>query len=180
MNHVNRRIEINNLRKLDATEPFVFEVTASDVKNGKFRDPCRCVFSAALRRTDKRCVGATVYKSVAWLEFRNGTAVRYIVPPTLSQAIYTYDVTLGKAAPEPGTYYLAPPSPTVRLGRVKRKTYEANTEGNIKHPRQGRMAMHRHTIVRKFSAKQSPVKKTPKPKMPPPKKRRHEAPRHVH
>jgi hypothetical protein len=155
MNHIAKRIEENNLRKLDASEPFVFDITAIDIKRGKYRDPSRCIFSVAVRRVDPRCVGARVYKAVAWLEFRNGSAVRYIVPPTLGQAIYLYDKTQGKHAPEPGTYHFAAPSESVRLGRPRKdKAYKPIGKGNPKNPRPRRMAMHRDTVVRKFRAEQ--------------------------
>lgn len=105
------------LKKLDARTPMILEVLRSDITKARQRDPQRCVFANACRRTDPTAKAVYFFKSTAWVEHEK-SIVRYLLPPSVEKEIVSFDRS-GITAP--GFYQLSPPSKSERLTEVKKR-----------------------------------------------------------
>jgi len=109
----------------DADEPITVEVTAKDVKESHRKDSTDCAFAVACKR-NMDLQGVIIAKSTAYL-VKTRTATRYMVPTAISREIVSFDRGAEFAI---GTYQLAAPSKTQRLGK---QNHGANGGGNTSH-----------------------------------------------
>lgn len=105
----------------DATENSFIEVTAKDAASKAVRDYGACVMAVACKRK-LHLDGVIIARSVAYL-VKNGEATRYLLPPSVSREIVSFDRGAGF---ETGRYELAKVGKSQRQGARKRNDLDPN------------------------------------------------------
>ena len=115
----------------DAKLPINIEVLKRDINSSAVRNHKECAFAQACKRT-KQIDGAIIALKVAYL-IKDGQAVRYSIPESLSREIVAFD---RNGAFEAGDY---------RLESPRRKLGDPRATGSDKRSKPGRKVTYRHT-----------------------------------
>lgn len=116
----------------DADEDLEVEVTSRDLKTSKKKDHAGCALAVAAQTHIKKCTGAVVSASTAYI-IKGTEATRYLIPERARKEIVSFD---RGATFEPGDYTLKAPKQSSRLGHM------TGSHG----PRVGRRRIQRKTM----------------------------------
>ena len=113
----------------DADKPLHVTVTAGDNKSSQVRNHNACAMAVACKRQEK-CDGVIVAVGVAYT-IKGQEAVRYVLPPSVSREVVSFD---RKAGFVPGEYQLSVPAKRIgaRTGKESESNSGRQNSGGIK------------------------------------------------
>jgi hypothetical protein len=115
--YMNTYLKKLNLPKVEASKPLVIEILPSDIKISTRKNPAKCAFSTACRRSSKGVIAAYFFRTTAWLQYKS-RLVRYVLPQSVQKEIVSFD---RNKTMDPGIYQLSPASPANRLAAVRKR-----------------------------------------------------------
>ena len=121
MSYITKLCEEKGLTLVDGDEHVEIEITAADIKAARRKDATCCAFAVACRRTEK-AVAAYFFKSLAFIQYKDKTLVRYIIPGSVQKEIVSFDRS---GAMDPGHYRLSPFTRKKR-SKDKRERHDEN------------------------------------------------------
>lgn len=104
MSFITELCEKKGLTLKDGDDHVEVEVTAADIRASRRKDATACAFAVACRRHEK-AVAAYFFKSLAFIEYKDKTLVRYQIPGSVQKEIVSFDRS---GEMEPGNYQLSP------------------------------------------------------------------------
>lgn len=107
-------------RIIDSLSDLKFEITPSDIKKAKAKDPLGCAAALALRR-ECHTTAVCVMRARTYIK-RQNYWVRYITPVSLAREVIVID---RNGQFEPGNFKIKAPSLSQKLGQDRRQRVES-------------------------------------------------------
>ena len=138
MNQINKLSVELGIPRIEATRPMLIEIENSDLKSGVRKNPSRCAFSLACRRSDRAVKAAYFFRSTAWLQYED-KLVRYHLPPSMQKEIVSFD---RNKTMDPGLYRMSPFPKCDHLANVRKRARKGRQATTI---RKGQKVVRHHT-----------------------------------
>jgi hypothetical protein len=115
MSFISKLCEEKGLTLKEGTDHLEIELTAGDIKAARRKDAQNCAFAQSVKRTE-RAVAAYVFRTKFYIEYKDKTIVRYILPPSMQKEVVSFDRS---GEMDPGHYRLSPIPKSLTLDRQR-------------------------------------------------------------
>lgn len=104
----------------DAKRVFSFSVNNRDCKNGSPKSPSACAVTLAARRADPAIEAVHTYRTIAYVEYKNGKVLRYENSRNAEAMVNLYDSLKGHMTMSaPLVVSFKPPRPALSLRHLR-------------------------------------------------------------